>query len=146
MLPLEPMGWWDIPGIVALEAEIFAEDSPWDPAMFWSELAQQHFYLTCHDELDRSTIVGYAGLAVTDDEATVQTIGVRPSHQGRGLGRRLLSALVARAGHRPIVLEVRTDNQPAIRLYESFGFQRIGTRRGYYQPSGSDAYTMIRPA
>jgi ribosomal-protein-alanine N-acetyltransferase len=41
---------------------------------------------------------------------------------------------------------VRTDNTPAIALYESEGFTRIGLRRRYYQPSGADAYTMLRPA
>ena len=143
---LAPMRWWDIPAVVALEAELFAGDSPWDAAMFWSELAQQHYYLAGHDPLEPSAIVAYAGLATTDDEATVQTIAVHPAYQGRGLGRRLLSALVARAGRRQIALEVRTDNRTAITLYESFGFECVGTRRGYYQPSGSDAYTMVRPA
>jgi ribosomal-protein-alanine N-acetyltransferase len=43
-------------------------------------------------------------------------------------------------------LEVRTDNTPAIALYDSEGFTRIGVRRRYYRPSGADAYTMLRPA
>ncbi len=33
-------------------------------------------------------------------------------------------------------LEVRPSNAIAIRLYESLGFTRIGTRRGYYQAVG----------
>ena len=45
----------------------------------------------------------------------------------------------------PIFLEVRTDNVPAITLYESYGFSILGTRKGYYQPSGADAYAMMRP-
>ena len=45
-----------------------------------------------------------------------------------------------------VFLEVRVDNDPAIGLYESVGFTRCGVRKGYYQPSGADAYTMIRPS
>ena len=44
-----------------------------------------------------------------------------------------------------MLLEVRTDNEAAIGLYESEGFVRLGVRRRYYQPSGADAYTMARP-
>jgi ribosomal-protein-alanine N-acetyltransferase len=44
-----------------------------------------------------------------------------------------------------VLLEVRTDNTPAIALYESEGFTIVGIRRRYYRPSGADAYTMARP-
>ena len=44
----------------------------------------------------------------------------------------------------PMFLEVRTDNTPAIELYASFGFYVLATRKGYYQPSGADAYSMMR--
>jgi ribosomal-protein-alanine N-acetyltransferase len=45
-----------------------------------------------------------------------------------------------------VFLEVRTNNEPAIQLYRSEGFVVIGTRRGYYRPSGADAFTMRRRA
>ena len=51
------------------------------------------------------------------------------------------------AGRHPdsvIFLEVRTDNAPAIGLYESFGFVNVGLRRRYYRASGADAFTMKR--
>jgi ribosomal-protein-alanine N-acetyltransferase len=41
-------------------------------------------------------------------------------------------------------LEVRTDNVVAKALYTGHGFEVIGLRRRYYQPSGADAYTMRR--
>ena len=138
------MRWWDIEQVAALEQVLFPTDSPWTPAMFWSELAARHHYVVIRDAQGR--VDGYAGLARTPDEADVQTIGVRPERQGHGLGRRLLTDLIQAAGARRILLDVRTDNDPAIKLYESAGFARIGLRRRYYQPSGADAYTMERPA
>jgi len=46
----------------------------------------------------------------------------------------------------PAYLEVRTDNTAAIALYQAHGFERLGLRKNYYQPSGADAYTMVRPS
>ena len=61
-----------------------------------------------------------------------------------GSAGRCCGDLMEHAGDRRILLDVRTDNAPALALYESVGFARIGVRRRYYQPSGADAYTMER--
>jgi ribosomal-protein-alanine N-acetyltransferase len=139
-----PMVWWDIEQIAALEQALFPTDSPWTPAMFWAELAAGRCYVVVRDGTGR--VDGYAGLAVGLDEAEVQTIGVRPEQQGRGIGRALLTELITAAAGRRILLDVRTDNAPALALYRSEGFETIGLRRRYYQPSGADAFSMSRPA
>lgn len=140
---VEPMRWWDVEQVAELEHALFPTDSPWTPAMFWSELAAGHHYRVHRDGGGR--VLGYAGLALGPDAADVQTIGVAPDAQHHGIGRALLRALLELAGTLPVLLEVRTDNEPAIALYTSEGFDRIGLRRRYYQPSGADAYTMLRP-
>ncbi|WP_353650595.1 ribosomal protein S18-alanine N-acetyltransferase [Nakamurella sp. A5-74] len=157
--PLEPLRWWDIEAVADLETVLFPGDSPWTAGMFWSELAMGHHYVVVRDSgppphpdrphPDRPRVVGYAGLAVhgldhPDEEAEVQTIGVHPDLQGQGLGARLLDDLLAVAGRRRVLLEVRVDNDPARRLYERRGFARIGLRRGYYRPSNADALVMQR--
>jgi ribosomal-protein-alanine N-acetyltransferase len=84
---------------------------------------------------------------VSGSEADVQTIGVHPASQGRGLGTLLLRALTAEAvrrGATSLLLEVRADNDPAIRLYTREGFERISLRRRYYQPGDVDAWVMRR--
>ena len=145
---VRPMRWWDIDAVMALETELFADEA-WSPTMFWSELAEdatRHYVVATAD----GQIVGYAGLcAYPPHESYVQTIAVSPGAQGHGLGTRLLVGLIEEAQRRGcarVDLEVRADNDDAIRLYERHGFSRIGLRRGYYQPSGVDAVVMRRVA
>ena len=140
---LEPLQRNDIPALVDLETILFADDAPWTREMFASELDAGHYYLVHRDE--DGIVDGYAGLALLGSEAEVHNIAVRPGAQGSGIGRRLLRQLLSVAGTRRVLLEVRTDNVPAIALYESEGFSVVGTRRRYYWPSGADAYTMARP-
>ncbi|HEU0132542.1 MAG TPA: ribosomal protein S18-alanine N-acetyltransferase [Mycobacteriales bacterium] len=143
MTALRPMRWWDIEPVVALEDALF--DDAWNAEMFWDELAQgeTRTYVVA---TDGDGVVGYAGLAAMPDEAYVQTIGVAPSHQRRGIGSVLLRALLDDARDRGlgrVGLEVRVDNAPAIAMYERFGFRGIAVRKRYYQPSGTDALVMV---
>lgn len=147
---LEPLRHADLARCAELEKILFDGDDPWRESAFRTELDAGHFYVGAY--VDSVGLVGYAGVAVQggrhDAEASVHTIGVDPAWQGRGIGRALLRALLARADEfaAPVFLEVRTDNEAAIGLYEAHGFTRIGMRRRYYWPSGADAYTMARPA
>ena len=143
---LTRMRWWHIDDVLPLEEELFVDDR-WTARTYWSELAQldtRHYLVA----VDGDEVVGYAGLCDYPDEAFVQTIAVAKPAQGSGLGAQLLQALLdeaARRGQQRVLLEVRADNHRAIALYERFGFRRTGLRRGYYQPSGSDALVMTRP-
>jgi ribosomal-protein-alanine N-acetyltransferase len=139
----------DAPRCAELEELLFPGDDPWSAQAFRDEIGAGHVYVGVRSG-DR--LVGYAGLAFTagppQPEAEVHTIGVDPAHQGRGLGRVLLHQLLAPADEvgATVFLEVRTDNAPAIGLYESEGFEIVGVRKRYYRPSGADAYTMRRDA
>ena len=144
MIALRPMRLGDLTTVMELEEELFAPDT-WTAAMYREELAltDTRHYLVAEDG---GTVVGYAGLIAYDDEAHVATIGVTGSRQGEGTGALLLDALLAEADRRsPVVLlEVRADNEHAQELYRRRGFAEIGRRRGYYQPSGTDAVVMKR--
>ena len=79
------------------------------------------------------------------DELHLLELASHPEHRRKGLARALLVALLAhaRAQHtRLILLEVRRSNLAAIALYESFGFETTGVRRGYYSDTGEDALEM----
>lgn len=138
---LAPFRWWHIAEVLPIEEDLFGLEK-WSAAMFWNELAQRRFYLVAEED---GAVAGYAGLAVTDpDEAWVQNIAVARGAQRRGVGRLLLEALLAEAGKRKVLLEVAVDNAPAQRLYAGYDFEPVGIRRGYYQPSNTDALVMMR--
>ncbi|MBN6036412.1 ribosomal protein S18-alanine N-acetyltransferase [Amycolatopsis sp. 195334CR] len=145
---LRPLRRGDIRRCVEIEKILFPGDSPWSAAAFRSELDSGAHYLGAYEGQE---LLGYAGLAVVgprgDYETSLHTIGVAPEHQGKGIGKALLEALLAKADElrAPVLLEVRTDNEVALKLYETHGFTKLGVRKRYYQPSGADAYTMVRP-
>lgn len=144
---VRPMTDADLPAVHRLERVLFPEDA-WSEEMLRGELAEQprtrHYVVA---EEPGGEIVGYAGLAAAGGQADVQTIGVRADRRKHGIGAALLTELLNEAVRRnseAVFLEVRADNDPARRLYERFGFERVGIRRGYYQPSGTDAIVMCR--
>ncbi|MFG1607331.1 ribosomal protein S18-alanine N-acetyltransferase [Actinoplanes sp. NPDC049265] len=145
-MTLTRMRWWHIAEILPIEEDLFGAEK-WSAAMFWNELAMRRFYLVAVEE---QRILGYAGLSVVDaEESWVQNIAVRRDAQKRGIGRDLLEALLAEAarqGSGKTLLEVAVDNEPAQRLYARYDFEPVGIRRGYYQPSNTDALVMMRSA
>jgi [ribosomal protein S18]-alanine N-acetyltransferase len=143
-LNVERFRWWHIDLVTPIEGDLFGAEK-WSAGMFWNELASGHYYLVA---LDGEEVLGYAGLAVLPpQEAWVQNIAVRREAQRRGIGRTLLEALLAEAARRrvgKVLLEVAVDNAPAQKLYAEYGFEAVGVRRGYYQPSNTDALVMRR--
>lgn len=143
MTELRAMRWWDIDAVLAIEQALFPD--AWSVGTFWAELAgvpETRHYVVAQES---DEVVGYAGLFATGHQADVQTLAVSAGHQGKGLGATLLSALLDEASRRQcaeVLLDVRVDNEAALHLYESAGFERISVRRGYYQPGGVDGLVL----
>ena len=140
-MTLEAFGWWLIPAAQEIEHEVFRLQ-PWTEAQFWSELAADNRAFIAATEND--VFVGYADLYVNTPEAEIQTIAVRESAQGNGIGTALLTAMLESArehGCSLVLLETRAENLPAISLYEKFGFTINGRRPNYYA-LGVDAVLM----
>lgn len=150
---LRRMRWWDVEHLLPVERELFGPTA-WSAETFWSELAHPdtRWYLIAEDA-ESGDLLGYAGLLVSGGvggpEGDVQTVAVAPAAQGRGVGRFLLRAVIAEAARRTVtslLLEVRADNDAAVRLYRSEGFERVSVRRAYYQPGDVDAWILrLRP-
>jgi ribosomal-protein-alanine N-acetyltransferase len=129
-----------------LEKQLFDGDDPWPARAFTAELEAKHIRYAAARADDK--LVGYAGISRLGRkrpyEYEIHTIGVDPTYQGQGIGRHMMEELLEYASGGTIFLEVRTDNEAAIALYESLGFVNVGLRRRYYRASGADAYTMRR--
>ena len=143
-MKIERFRWWHIAEVLPIEKDLFGPEK-WSAGMFWSELAQRHYYLVAVQD---EQVAGYAGLNIVDHhESWVQNLAVRRDAQKQGIGRALLEALLAKAATEKVdrtFLEVAVDNEPAQRLYATYDFEPVGVRRGYYQPSNTDALVMMR--
>lgn len=132
--------------IAQLEGELFGRGA-WNANMVREELdaPARTYLLDVLGEAKQAVVRGYAGFWYDGEDAELMTIGVGKAYQRQGIAAALLQVLVdeaKRQGASRMLLEVRVDNDPALALYQRFGFERMGLRKRYYQPEGIDAYTM----
>lgn len=128
------------------EIEKLCFPDPWSRESLRSELSEnpRAFYVVAQIG---SEIVGYAGLWWIVDEGHITNVAVKPGYRNRRIGSQIIEALLdhtGSAGIRSYTLEVRAGNISARALYEKFGFQVEGVRKGYYQVGHEDALIMWR--
>ena len=127
----------------ALEQACFS--LPWTREQLESQLPdEQHCFLVA---LEGERVLGYVGMMHVLDEGYISNVAVVPAARRRGIGDRLICALLERAGELQlsfVTLEVRAGNLPAIGLYEKHGFQMVGRRKNYYDFPKEDAILMTR--
>ena len=145
-LQLRPMRESDSGSVIAIERASY--QFPWSEGIFRDCLRVGY---VCRVALRKGQLVGYAIMSTGAGEAHVLNLCVDPAERCRGIGSHLLHSLLASAGDEgahQVFLEVRPSNTAAIRLYQSFGFEQIGLRRGYYQASSGreDAVVLKREA
>jgi ribosomal-protein-alanine N-acetyltransferase len=133
----------DLAEVEAIERRAY--QTPWSRSMFASELAKASSI--CLGALEGERLVGYMINSRYVDAWHVMNVAVDPDYQRRGIATRLLERLfelTADDDRRGYTLEVRVSNVDAIRLYEKLGFERRGTRRGYYTDNRENALIMWR--
>ena len=134
---------FDLPVFASLDKELFPY-SPWSASQYKEEFSSptRHFVVAIDDA---QNIVGYAGVfAPGGAEADVLTVGVVPSHRGKGIAKALMALITdwAKAqGSTAMMLEVKTDNSESIGLYESLGYSKLNIRKDYFG-AGLDAQVM----
>ena len=73
--------------------------------------------------------------------AYIGSLAVQPAQQGKGFGRAFLRDLLDSLkgeGLTRLELLVAADNEKAIALFSSFGFEIEGTHKNYFSRAGSD--------
>ena len=85
---------------------------------------------------------GYIVYWMVAEEMHILNLAVHPTQRRRGIARALVTAALEQArsqGAGVAWLEVRPSNAAALALYQSFGFEEIGVRPGYYSDNREDA-------
>jgi [ribosomal protein S18]-alanine N-acetyltransferase len=132
MICIRPMTEADLTAVLCIEQFCFPR--AWTREHFLAEIGSERGTPVVV-ELD-GRVAGYLCLTVLLDEAEILDVAVDPALQGRGIGAQLVQWACDEAiqrGARLLLLEVRATSQPAIALYERFGFQRIALRKAYYE-------------
>ena len=141
---LRPMREADLDAVMRIEERAYP--FPWTRGIMRDCL--QAGYAMWVQEARDDGIVGYGVLSIAVGEAHVLNLCTAPGHEGQGLGRRMLQALlrIARGhGAQRVFLEVRPSNPRAIELYDRSGFNEIGRRPRYYPAANNgreDAIVM----
>ena len=150
----------DAAALVRLAAAVSSEPEGWlISSEGWRGVGEERRYLRAlrrypHAAVfvveDEGEVIGRLSLARDTHPASthVADLGlmVALAYRGQGIGRALLEQAVAwarRVGVRKIELHVFPWNDPAIHLYESFGFEREGLRRRHYIRDGEEVDAIL---
>lgn len=141
---IRPAAAGDLDAVKAVERRCFPAEEAFSRRQLHYLLtqAQGANYVACLN----GAVVGYISLLArrTAGNLRIYSVAVDPAARGCGAGQALIDAAVALArqlGLREVTLEVRTDNDAAIRLYTRSGFRPGKLLRGYYH-DGADARRM----
>jgi ribosomal-protein-alanine N-acetyltransferase len=140
-LELRPLTLADMDELMVIEAGSYP--FPWSRGNFVDSLSSgyraQGLWKSdggCEEPLAAApTLVAYTWAMEGVEELHLLNLTVHPEHRRAGHARRLLDELVQWAVPRSLWwmwLEVRASNEAARRLYEGYGFEEAGLRRGYY--------------
>jgi len=120
----------DLDAVIHIESRAYA--FPWTRGILCDCLSAHY---ECRVVCLAGIISGHAVMSVAAEEAHLLNICVQRGQQGQGIGRLFVHHMIDRArigGAQTVYLEVRPSNKVAIALYQSIGFDHVGTRKEYY--------------
>ena len=138
---LRPMLPSDTEAIRELECDIFSD--AWSENNIKDSIESNFDYCMVIEEDYR--VLAYIIFRVNEDEAELFRIATDKQYRGLGCGHKLMNFMISNLRKmkvKKVFLEVRSKNTAAIRLYENYGFKKIGIRREYYSAPLDDALLM----
>ncbi len=135
----------DLDGLMRIEEECFGAER-FSPETVRSFIERDDTFVLVAVEDDR--IIGSSMCMVSDErgEGRVASVAVLPSSRRKGIGAKLLEGCEKEFMKRGLTiaeLEVDVENEPAIKLYLSKGYDVRGLIEDFYG-AGRDAYAMAR--
>ncbi len=119
-------------------------DDFWNYNLFKSELENKNsMYIVAKFN---NQIVGFAGIWFSVDDIHITNIVVKKNCRNQKIGSLMLNNLIELCENRTqksITLEVNSNNIPAQKLYQKFGFKNVGIRKKYYNNT-EDAIIMTK--
>lgn len=127
---LLPMSYGDLEAVMVNEQLSYSH--PWTEGIFKDCMGSGN---ECWVIKRDGKTLGHSVLSIAAGESHLLNVCINPDNQGEGYGRILVEHMLkcARSGGASCVfLEVRPSNKTACALYDSLGFNEVGTRPGYY--------------
>ncbi len=127
--------------ISEIEKQCFS--APWSQNAI-SEFAalQNNLIIVCEIS---GEICGYITASIVLDEVQIANVAVKENFRNMHIGSALLQKLIDISKDKnclTITLEVRGSNTPAVKLYEKFGFSKVGERKNFYKNPTEHAYLL----
>ncbi len=132
----------DVSAVARIEKISFSV--PWSETSFYNEVHKPRALPRVAVLGD--TIVGYLCSEYVGDECHILNLAVHPEYRKQGIANALVEHILEELrlkACRFLYLEVRASNYLAKRLYQSFGFKIVGTRKRYYIHPVEDAVIMM---
>lgn len=135
----------DLDGVLAIEQTSF--NNPTTREWYEGELKRPDVCFIYVMRTADAPVAAFCAFWLVADQAHINNLAVQPDLRGRGLGLHLINTTIveaARLGASELTLEVRSSNEPALRLYARAGFEKAGIRKNYYTSPIEDAFVLIR--
>lgn len=132
----------DIPDVLRIEKEAFNES--FGKAFVFNAIMKKN-NASYYVKTRWGKIIGYLGYMGVMPECDIFGFAISKEHRGKGYGEKLLRKFFKKAkrkGYKKVFLDVRTQNDKAIKLYEKLGFVKINRRPRFYQDD--DAYGYLK--
>ena len=132
----------DSGGIASIEAAVFPD--AWSQRDITNLICTEGGVTFVAREDER--VIAYVLARLIPPECEIYRVAVLPEYRQRGIAYRLLDYAIKTSrgkGLEIVFLEVRESNLPAIKLYEAYGFKKIGIRKNYYKNPTENACLML---
>lgn len=111
----------DLPALKRLYSD--GESTGESPDFFYDSMVKDGVFFGIYEGSELIAAAGTHLFAPDEHAAAIGNVYTRRDRRGRGLSRKVTSAVLHRLRHlKTVGLNVREDNAPAIRVYESLGF------------------------